>query len=311
MPAPVPISFWHWAGFIFLILVFLALDLGIFHRSSRVVKPKEALLWSSIWLLLALLFAGGLRAWRGPVESIEFIGGYFVEFSLSLDNVVAIAAIFTYFSVAAEHQHRVLFWGIIGAIALRGTMIGLGTALIQTFRWAFYLMGAFLVFTGIKWACSRNAAVEPENNAVLRLARKIFPVSKDYDGNKFLTWTEGRRIWTPLALVLLAVETTDLIFAVDSIPAVFAVTQKPFIVFTSNIFAVLGLRSLYFALAGAIQYFRFLKTGLAGVLIFIGTKMLISKWATISTGFSLLIVAAIISLAIGLSLLAVWKEKRP
>jgi len=293
-----------------LVLVFLALDLGIFHRSSRAVKPREALLWTSVWLLLALLFAFGLRVWRGSAESIEFITGYFVEFSLSMDNVVAIALIFTYFGVAPRHQHRVLLWGILGALVLRGTMIGLGVALIQTFRWAFYLMGAFLIFTGIKWVCSRQTTVGPENNPVLRLARKVFRVSKDYDGDKFLTWMEGRRAWTPLALVLLMVETTDLIFAVDSIPAVFAVTQKPFIVFTSNIFAILGLRSLYFAVAGAIQYFRFLKAGLAAVLVFVGLKMLLSRWAAVPTGLSLVVVAAIIALAMGFSILAVRKEKK-
>src|SRR5208283_4363033 len=178
----------------------------------------------------------------------------------------------------ARHQHRVLFWGILGTLVLRGTMIGLGAALIQTFQWALYLLGAFLLFTGVKWGFSKQAAVPPENNPVLRLARRILPVSSGYDGDKFLTWRDGRRAWTPLALVLLMVETTDLIFAVDSIPAVFAVTQTAFIVFTSNVFAILGLRSLYFAVAGAIQRFRFLKTGLAAVLVCVGVKMLAAPW---------------------------------
>jgi tellurite resistance protein TerC len=302
MPAPVPIAFRHWAGFILILLVFLALDLGVFHRSSRVVKSKEALLWSALWLFLAMLFARGLSVWRGPDESLQFITGYFVEFSLSMDNVAAIALIFAWFNVPARHQHRVLFWGILGALVMRGTMIGLGAALIQTFHWTLFLLGAFLLFTGVKWAVSKPAAVPLENNPVLRLARRIFPVSDDYDGDKLLTWMDGRRAWTPLALVLLMVETTDLIFAADSIPAVFAVTQKPFIVFTSNIFAILGLRSLYFAVAGALQYFRFLKTGLAGVLIFVGVKMLASRWAAVPTGFSLAVVAAIIALSIGISI---------
>lgn len=309
MPAQVPITFWHWTGFICIILVFLALDLGVFHRSSRIVKPKEALLWSGVWFFLAMLFARGLAVWRGPDESLEFITGYFVEFSLSLDNVVAIALIFTYFRVAARQQHRLLFWGILGALVMRGTMIGLGATLIQSFRWVLYLMGVFLVFTGVRWGFSKQPVAAPDNNPVLRLARKIFPVSSDYDGDKFLTWADGRRAWTPLALVLLMVETTDLIFAIDSIPAIFAVTQKAFIVFTSNIFAILGLRSLYFAVTGAIQYFRFLKAGLAGVLIFVGAKMLATSWYAVPTGLSLAVVAAIIALSMGLSILAVSREK--
>jgi tellurite resistance protein TerC len=310
MPAPVPITFFHWAGFVLIILAFLALDLGVFHRPSRVVKSREALLWSAIWFLLALLFAGGLDVWRGPEESLEFVTGYFVEYSLSMDNVVAIALIFTWFGVAARLQHRVLFWGILGALVMRGMMIGLGAALIHAFQWVLWLLGAFLIFTGLKWGFSKQAAAQPENNPLLRLARTILPVSSGYDGDKFLTRINGRRAWTPLALVLLMVETTDLIFATDSIPAVFAVTQKPFIVFTSNIFAILGLRSLYFAVAGAIQYFRFLKTGLAGVLIFVGVKMLASRWMPVPTGLSLAIVAAIIGLSMGLSILAVSREKR-
>ncbi len=310
MPARVPITFWHWAGFICVILIFLALDLGVFRRSSRIVKPKEALLWSAGWFFLAMLFAYGLAAWRGTDESLEFVTGYFVEFSLSMDNAVAIALIFTSFGVAARQQHRVLFWGVLGALVMRGTMIGLGTALIQNFRWVLYVMGAFLIFTGIKWGFSKQAAVQPENNPVLRFARKIFPVSSEGDGDKFLTWTNGRRALTPLALVLLMVETTDLIFAVDSIPAIFAVTQKAFIVFTSNIFAILGLRSLYFAVTGAIQHFRFLKTGLAGVLIFVGAKMLAAPWYAMPTSLSLAVVAAIIALSMGLSILAVRREKK-
>jgi tellurite resistance protein TerC len=310
MPAPAPITVWQWAGFIFVILVFLALDLGVFHRSARVVKPKEALLWSLAWFVLAMLFAGGLALWRGRDESLEFVTGYFVEFSLSMDNVVAIALIFTCFGVAGEHQHRVLFWGILGALVTRGLMIGMGAALIQTYGWVLYLMGAFLVFTGVKWGFFKQAAVQPEKNRVLRLARRILPVSDGYDGNKFLTWKGGRRVWTPLALVLILVETTDLIFAVDSIPAIFAVTQKAFIVFTSNVFAILGLRSLYFAVADAIQYFRFLKTGLAAVLIFVGVKMLATPWYAVPTALSLAVVAAIIACSIWLSILAVRRKKR-
>jgi tellurite resistance protein TerC len=310
MPAPVPITFWHWAGFVLCILIFLALDLKVFHRSAQIVKPKEALLWSAVWFFLAMAFAIGLDVWRGPEEALEFVTGYFVEYSLSMDNVVAIALIFSFFAVAERHQHRVLTWGILGALAMRGFMIGLGAALIQTCPWFLWLLGAFLIFTGLKWAFSKQAPAQLESNPVLRLARRILPIANSYDGDKFLTWMDGRRAWTPLALVLLMVETTDLIFAADSIPAVFAVTQKPFIVFTSNIFAILGLRSLYFAVAGAIQYFRFLKTGLAAVLIFVGIKMLLTRWVQVPAGLSLAIVAAVIAVAIALSILSVSREKR-
>jgi tellurite resistance protein TerC len=310
MPAPAPITISQWVGFVVIILIFLALDLGIFHRSSRIIKPREALLWCLAWFLLAMIFACELAVWRGPDESLEFVTGYFVEFSLSMDNVVAIALIFTSFGVAARHQHRVLFWGILGALVMRGTMIGAGAALIQKFNWILYLMGAFLVFTGIKWGFSKPAAAHPKNNPILRLARKIFPVSDDFDGGKFLTRKAGRNIWTPLALVLLLVETTDLIFAVDSIPAIFAVTQKAFIVFTSNVFAILGLRSLYFAVAGAIQYFRYLKAGLAAVLVFVGVKMLGSPWYAVPPGLSLAVVAAIMAFSIWLSRRAVRRGKR-
>ncbi|MGD0812361.1 MAG: TerC family protein [Verrucomicrobiota bacterium] len=307
MPLPVPITLWHWTGFILVILLFLALDLGFFHRSNRADTSRQAVLWSVGWFFLAVLFARGLRVWRGPEESLEFLTAYFVEFSLSMDNVAAIALIFTFFAVPARYQHRLLFQGIFGALVLRGVMIGLGVTLIHAFQWTLYLLGAFLIFTGLKWGCSKQPSVRPENNLVLRLARRILPVSSDYDGDKLLTRVGGRRALTPLALVLLMVETADLIFAVDSIPAVLAVTQKPFIVFTSNVFAILGLRSLYFAVAGAIRYFRFLKTGVAGVLIFVGVKMLASPWVNMPTALSLAVVAAMIALSIGFSIWYSWQ----
>ena len=309
MPVAAPITVWQWAGFVSVILIFLALDLGVFHRSARIIKPKEALRWSLAWFILAMLFAAGLAVWRGTDESVEFVTGYFVEFSLSMDNVVAIAIIFTSFGVDGRHQHRVLFWGILGALVTRGIMIGAGAALIQSFHWVLYLMGAFLVFTGVKWGLSKPATVPPKNNRILRLARKIFPVSDDFDGGKFLTRKAGRSFLTPLALVLLLVETTDLIFAVDSIPAIFAVTQKAFIVFTSNVFAVLGLRSLYFAVAGALQYFRFLKAGLAVVLVFVGLKMLAARWYSMPAVASLGGVVAIVAVSIWLSVIALRKKK--
>jgi tellurite resistance protein TerC len=309
MPAPVPITAWHWAGFILVILLFLALDLGVFHRFGRVVKLKEALLWSSVWFMLALLFSRGLAHWRGEEESLQFLTGYLVEVSLSMDNVFAIAMVFTAFGVAGKHQYRVLYWGITGALLMRGLMIGVGAALLQSFQWVSVALGAFLVLTGIKWAFSRQEMVRAENNLIVRLARKVFAVSPGFEGDRFLTRIDGRRVLTPLALVLLAVETTDLLFAVDSIPAIFAVTQKAFIVFTSNIFAILGLRSMYFVLAGAVGYFRYLRTGLAVILVFIGVKMLLMRWHPMPTAISLTVVLAILALSIGFSILAARSGK--
>ena len=308
MPALIQSTPWFWwAAFIVLILIFLALDLGVFHRAAHVVKFKEALLWSAIWFLLAMLFARGLVAWRGQEDGLEFLTGYIIELSLSMDNVFVMALIFAYFRVPEIQQHRVLFWGILGALIMRGIMIGIGAALIQTFHWMLYAFGGFLVLTGIKMALSTDTGVHPEKNLIIRLARKFFPVATEFDGQNF--FTQGHKALTPLALVLLMVETTDLIFAIDSIPAIFAVTQKAFIVFTSNVFAILGLRSLYFVLAGAIGYFRFLKIGLSIVLIFIGAKMLFAKWLPISTGISLAAVAGIIAASILISLITAWREK--
>ncbi len=321
MIALIEITPWHWAGFILCILFFLALDLGVFHRQSHVVKFKEALGWSTLWVALSMLFAAGLVYTRGRQESVEFVTGYIIELSLSMDNVFVIALIFTFFRVPPQYQHRVLFWGILGALIMRGAMILAGSALIERFQWTLYLFGAFLVFTGIKMLITDEDGVEPEKNPVIRLARKIFPVSDQLHDDKFVVKVNGRRMITTLALVLLMVETTDLIFALDSIPAIFAVTTKPFIVFTSNVFAILGLRSLYFVLAGAIEYFRYLKIGLSVVLIFIGAKMLLAphghgdephKWfqVEIPTGISLLVVGGIIATSIILSITVKRREKR-
>ncbi len=286
---------WHWGGFVVAILVFLSLDLGVFHRKAHVVQFKEALLWTSIWFSVAMLFAGSLTLWRSKEESLEFITGYIIELSLSMDNVFVIALIFSYFRVPLLFQHRVLFWGILGALIMRGVMIGVGAALIQTFHWMLYVFGGFLVLTGIKMIFATDDGVDPEKNPVIRLTRKLFPVSSEFDGQNFFTRLNGRAALTPLALVLLMVETTDLVFAVDSIPAIFAVTQKSFVVFTSNVFAILGLRSLYFVLANAIGYFRYLKVGLSVVLVFIGGKMLLVIWKIhIPTITSLIVVAGII-----------------
>jgi tellurite resistance protein TerC len=317
MLALVEITPWHWIGFIVCVIIFLALDLGVFHRRAHVVRFKEALLWTALWFGLAMLFALALKPMRGPKESLEFLTGYLIELSLSMDNVFVIALIFSYFKVPAQFQHRVLFWGILGALLMRGLMIGVGVALIDWLDWILYVFGAFIVYTGIKM-CFTETEVDPEKNKVIRLARKFFPISPQFDGQKFRTQWNGRAALTPLALVLLMVETTDLLFALDSIPAIFAVTRVPFIVFTSNVFAILGLRSLYFVLAEAMGYFRYLKYGLALVLVFIGIKMLIDPhdepphWfqKDIPISISLGAVAVIILVSIILSVISAWREKR-
>lgn len=316
MFAIVEIVWWHWAIFIGCILLFLALDIGVFHRKAHVVGFREAFLWTGLWFTLAMGFGFGvLRSMRGEKESLEFITGYLLELSLSMDNVFVIALIFAYFRIPAEYQHRVLFWGVLGAIVMRGLMIGVGVALISWLTWILYVLGAFVLYTGFKMLFF-EPEVHPERNKVVQWARKLYPVAPHLDGQKFITHWNGRRALTPLALVLLMVETTDLIFAVDSIPAIFAVTTKPFIVFTSNMFAILGLRSLYFVLAGALGYFRYLNRGLAFVLMFIGLKMLLDphgkevKWfqVEIPVGTSLMIVAGIIAVAVVCSLIAKWRE---
>jgi tellurite resistance protein TerC len=314
---PVEITPWHWIGFIVFVLFFLALDLGAFHRRPRAVKFKEALAWSALWVALALAFAGSMTWWRGNADAEAFTTGYVIELSLSLDNILVIALIFAWFRVPAEFQHRLLFWGILGALVMRGAMIAVGVALIHEFDWVLYVFGAFLVFAGAKMFFSKQEMVQPEKNLALRLVRKLFPVAQNFDGQKFFTRLDGRFALTPLALVLLLVETTDLIFAVDSVPAVFSVTRKAFIVFTSNVFAILGLRSMYFLLVGALGYFRYLKFGLSVVLAFIGAKMLLDPHdhprhgfqIEISTSVSLLVVAAILLISIALSVTAAWREK--
>lgn len=318
----IEITPWHWGGFVVCILFFLALDLGVFHRRAHTVGFKEALIWTTVWFTTAMLFV----FWVAPLmvsswnrqDAMEFVTGYTIELSLSMDNVFVIALIFAYFRVPSQYQHRVLYWGILGALVMRGVMIAGGAALVHRFDWMLYAFGAFLIYSGVKMIFVTDEGVAPERNPVIRLARKFFPVSHDFDGQRFLTRFNGHFAITPLALVLLTVETTDLVFAVDSIPAIFAVTTKPFIVFTSNVFAILGLRSLYFVLAGMIEYFRYLKVGLSVVLAFIGMKMLLDpharppKWfqVEISTGVSLLVVAAIILTSILLSITATRRERR-
>jgi tellurite resistance protein TerC len=318
----IEITAWHWAGFIACVLFFLALDLGVFHKSAHIVRFKEAIGWTTLWVTLSFVFGifiapAVVPGWERQ-DTVEFVTGYVIELSLSMDNVFVIALIFTYFRVPLQFQHRVLFWGIMGALVMRGAMIAAGAAIIKQFSWTLYLFGLFLVFTGIKMLFVTDEGVHPEKNPVLRLAKKLFPVATEFHGQKFTLRQAGRLVLTPLALVLVMVETTDLIFALDSIPAIFAITTKPFIVFTSNVFAILGLRSLYFVLAGAIDYFRYLKVGLSFVLIFIGVKMLLAphgdqaQWfqVKISSNISLIVVAAIIFTSMALSVMAGRREKK-
>jgi len=317
MLATVEITGWFWIGFIACVLVFLALDLGVFHRRAHVVRFKEALVWTAVWFSLAMLFALALKPMRGEKEALEYLTGYVIELSLSMDNVFVIALIFSHFLIPSELQHRVLFWGILGALIMRGAMIAAGVALITWLHWLLYVLGAVLLLSGIRMLFVETK-VEPDKHWLLRLVRQLYPVTPHFDGQKFVTQWNGRRALTPLALVLLMVEASDLVFALDSIPAIFAVTTKPFIVFTSNVFAILGLRSLYFVLAGAISYFRYLKYGLSLVLAFIGVKMLLDPhdrpplWfqVDISIGVSLLVVAAIIVGAILLSVFTARAGKK-
>jgi tellurite resistance protein TerC len=318
MPAPVQITPWYWVGFIAVIVIFLALDLGLFHRRAHTVKFMEALGWTALWTALALLFGAALVPLRGRHEAVQYFTGYFLELSLSADNVFVIVLIFAYFRLAAEFQHRVLIWGVLAALVMRGLMIWLGVALINRFDWLLYVFGAFLVFSGLKLLAQKTAGADMEKSLVVRAARRLLPISRDFDGEKFLTRVNGRRMLTPLMLVLLVVETSDLLFAVDSIPAVFGVTRVPFIVFTSNVFALLGLRSLYFVIAGAIGMFRHLKVGISLVLAFIGVKMLIDphdhppRWFQwdLPDPLALACVLVIIAASIFASILAAARERR-
>jgi tellurite resistance protein TerC len=298
------VTVWDWSGFIAVVIVVLALDLGVFHRRAREVRLREAIVWTSLWTLLALSFGFWMYRSHSRDAGLEFLTGYLIELSLSMDNVFVMALIFGYFSVPLRFQHRVLFWGILGAIVMRGVMIAAGAALIREFHWMLYALGAFLVVTGLRMLLGGETKVDPEKNPVLLLARRFFPISESFDGQKFITRVNGRLLLTPMALVLIMVETTDLVFALDSIPAIFAVTQDEFIVFTSNVFAILGLRSLYFALAGAIAYFRYLKVGLSLVLVFIGVKMVILIWdLKIDIRWALGVVGSILAISVIASLI--------
>jgi len=306
-PDPQTMPTWWWFAFNALVLVLLALDLGVFNRRAHAVGMREALGWSALWMTLAAGFGAWVGARMGRQAMLEFYSGYLIEQALSVDNLFVFILIFGYFRIPAALQHRVLFWGILGALLMRGAMIAAGALLLARFHWIIYLFGAFLLITGIKMAFGGDAKVEPEANPVIRLLRRVLPITAHFHGERFFIreaagGAAGRLVATPLFVVLVLVETTDIVFAVDSIPAVFGVTRDPFLVYTSNVFAILGLRSLYFVLAGVIGTFHLLKYGLAIVLAFVGGKMLLSGYGHVPTGVSLAIVAGVLAGSVLLSL---------
>lgn len=304
---------WVWIAFNAVVLGVLALDLGVFNRHAHVVTIREALSWTTVWVTLSLVFNLIIFLWRGPEKGLEFLTGYLIEYSLSVDNIFVFVLLFSYFRVPAEYQHRVLFWGIIGALLMRGTMIGIGAALISRFQWILLLFGLFLIFTGIRLALRKEESeeVHPEGNLLVRIFRSFMPVTREMHGERFFVREAGRLYATPLFVVLLIVESTDLLFAVDSIPAIFGITTDPFIVYTSNVCAILGLRSLYFLLAGVMDKFHYLQLGLAVVLTFVGVKMVIPEVAhyvfhtefKIPTSLSLGVIVLVLATAAVASLL--------
>ena len=292
---------WEWAAFGAIVLTMLALDLGVFHRKDHVVRPREALIWSAVWIALALAFGGYVWARHGATPGLEYLTGYVIEKSLSVDNIFVFVVIFGALGIPALYQHRVLFWGILSALVLRGAMIAGGAALLHRFHWVIYVFGAFLVLTGVKLLLTRGPASHPEKSALFRLLKRVIPASPRLEGNRFFTVENGKRVATPLFFALAMIEFTDVVFAVDSIPAIFAVTQDPFIVFTSNIFAILGLRSLYFLLASFVERFTYLKPSLAVVLMFVGVKMGLVDLVKIHPAISLGVIVAILATGVAAS----------
>jgi tellurite resistance protein TerC len=294
---------WIWVVFNLFVLAMLALDLGVFHRKSHEVGMKEALSWSAVWISLALVFNVGLYFWQGSRPAMEFLTGYLIEKALSVDNIFVFIMIFAYFKVPPLYQHKVLFWGILGALVMRAMCIAAGVTLLKQFHWLIYVFGGFLILTGVKMLLTKNKQIDPGKNPMLKLFRRVMPVTENYEGDKFFVRRDARLWATPLFIALLFVEMSDLIFAVDSIPAILSITQDPFIVYTSNVFAILGLRALYFALAGIMGMFHYLHYGLSAILIFVGTKMVIVDIYKIPVGASLAVVAGILVLSVVVSLL--------
>ncbi|MBL8006530.1 MAG: TerC family protein [Ignavibacteria bacterium] len=298
-----------WIGFNLFILLMLALDLGIFQRKPHKIKVKEALIWSTIWIILALIFNVFIYFEMGEQKALEYFTGYLIERSLSVDNIFVFILLFSYFKVPGIYQHKILFWGVLGALILRASLIAVGSVLVAKFSWILYLFGAFLLFTGFKMAFQAESEIDPERNFVIRWFKKFFPVTHEYHEGKFIVTIDKKKFATPMLLVLVAVEFADLVFAFDSIPAIFAVTTDPFIIYTSNIFAILGLRTLYFALAGIMHKFHYLKIGLSLILIFIGFKMLIVDLYKIPIMFSLGVIAMILITSVVYSLFRPLPEK--
>ncbi len=283
----------------------LALDLGVFHRKAHTISLKEALIWSAVWIALALIFNVGVFLIGGADTGTQFLTGYLVEKSLSVDNIFIFVLLFTYFAVPANDQHRILFWGVLSALVMRGVLIGLGSVLLESFHWIIYLFGAFLIFTSFRMAFQKKAYLEPEKNPLIRLVRRAIPITEDSGKGHFCVRRDGRLLATPMLLVLVVIETMDLIFAIDSVPAVFAITDDPFIVYTSNVFAMLGLRSLYFVFAGIIDKFYYLKAALAVILAFVGIKMLATDIVHIPAWASLLVIAVVLAVAVIASMIRV------
>ena len=298
------VPIWVWPAFLSFIALVLVLDLFVFHRTAHAVELKEAFIWSMVWVVMGTSFGGIVWLWAGSEYAGQYIAGYVIEKSLSVDNIFVFALIFGFFSVPREYQHRVLVWGIIGAVVFRIIFIALGSTLLDRFDWMFYVFGAFLVFTGLRMAFGKETEVNPASNPALRLMRRVIPVSTEYHGTRFFIRQGGVFMATPLLAVLVVIETTDIIFAIDSIPAIFAVTDEPFIVFSSNAVAILGLRMMYFLLAGAIHRFPYLKVGLAVVLVFVGIKMILADTYHMPIAISLGVIAAVLATSMGWSLYA-------
>jgi tellurite resistance protein TerC len=299
-----------WGGFIGFVLLMLALDLGVFHRKTHEVKFKEALMWSGVWISLALLFNLGIWWKFGGTPAMQFLTGYLIEKSLSVDNIFVFVVIFSALRIPALYQHRVLFWGILSALVLRAVMIFAGVAMLERFHWLIYVFGAFLIFTGVKLFLQRNKEEHPEDGFVMKAARRLIPSTNRFDGDRFFTLENGRKLATPLFMSLVLVELTDVLFALDSIPAIFAVTTDPFLVFTSNIFAILGLRSLFFVLAGAVEKFSYLKVGLSAVLVFVGAKMALVDVVKVPPALSLGVISLLLGGSIVASLLKARSQER-
>lgn len=297
-------STWLWLGFSIFVVTMLSLDLGLFNRKAHSIKYREAWIWSGVWVTLAMIFCAVVFHYQGSTRGLEFLTGYLIELSLSVDNLFVFLLIFSFFKVPAKFQHRVLFWGVMGALVMRLTMIFVGAALINRFHWIIYIFGAFLVYTGIKMFRHEEIDIQPDQNIAVRIVTKFLPITRHYEEEKFFTKVNGKTTGTLLLLVLMVVEVTDLVFAVDSIPAIFAITRDTFIVYTSNVFAILGLRSMYFLLAGVVEKFRYLRTGLAIVLTFIGLKMLVVAIGFhIPIWFSLVFVAVVLLGSVAASLI--------